>query len=310
MKTTSFFLFTFLSFSLIFNLKSFAQIRIGKDTKETIELRYKNTSALKKTTLMVALDDENSLVSKKLIANIETYWKFTPYQFIKATEITKYLKDPKYSILMLGGSGPDYDNAFGYCILLGDKKNKTTAEGAITAKVVSSVQLPDNWTKKTGLTLLDFKYLITFFVQALQKDVTDSYEKKVHKTYGYKNAYYFDGGVEEIKDMKVLISQDGLNPDFKKANFLKNFGLKDEQVIIVEKEDIEKALEIQDDKVAFIYDFTGKLGTIYSVKNAHAIAYGSDYNMKPYKIWLYGASAVGLGAFIYYVKTRGAADEQ
>ncbi len=295
------FLGLLLFFNLTFNINSSAQLRIGKDTKSTTEKWYKRASALKKTTLMVAIDDENSLVSKKLIAAVETYWKFTPHQFIKTTEIDKYLKDPQYSILFLAKFVSDTKaSEYAYGIVLGDKKNKKIGDAAL----VSSIPLPDSWTKKTGATLLDFKYLTTFFVQALQKDVTDSYEKKIHKTYAHKHAHYYDNGLEEIKDKKILISKAALNPDFNKTNFLRNFGLKEEQVFIVEKEGIEEALEKQDEKVAFIYDFTGKLGTIYSIKGANALAYGSDYNMRLNDIYKYTASAAGIGVFIYIVKTQ------
>lgn len=211
------------------------------------------------------------------------------------------MNDPKYSVLFLGKYGSDKNSdGFAYGIILGDKKNKKIGD----AKVVTSIPLPDSWSKKTGATLLDFKYLITFFVQTLQKDVSDTYEKKEHTIHRYKYSYYYDDGVNEIKDKKVLISKDALNPDFNKTNFLRNFGLKDEQVIIVEKEDIERALEKQDDKVAFIYDFTGKVGVIHSVKGATAIAYGSDHNMRLNAIYKYTASVAGLGVFIYIVKTK------
>lgn len=83
MKKTRFFLLTFFYFSLIFNLKSFAQKKVYTSTKSASGGWYIHASELKNTTLMVALDDENSLVSKKLIANIEAFGNLLPMNLLK-----------------------------------------------------------------------------------------------------------------------------------------------------------------------------------------------------------------------------------
>lgn len=294
-----------LSLALLINAKSHAQRRIGKDTRSMTSAAFKDAEKLKKTTLLVALDDENSEVSKKLIKEMETYWKFNTFKFIKATEINTYQVDPKYSILMLAKyMTAKQADGYAYSIILGDKKNKTSKSGTMSARPIASVPLPDTWNRKTGATLIDYSYLITFFVQNLQEQAIQGYEKKVHKTYKYKNALYYDEGFKEIKDMTVLISKAGLNKDFKKKYFVKNFGLKDEQVMIVEKEDIEMALQKQDEKVAIVYDFSFKSGSIYSIKGAHQMAYGSSANMLGYKIYYYSATAVGSATALYLYKRQ------
>src|ERR1700722_7284509 len=56
--------------------------------------------ALKKTTLLVVLDDEGSDYSKLYKKAFEDYWKFTPYKFIESFQVIDYSSKPGYSFLM------------------------------------------------------------------------------------------------------------------------------------------------------------------------------------------------------------------
>ncbi len=64
------------------------------------EDRVKRVETLKSTTLLVVIDSETSAMGKEYKKAFDTYWKFTPYKFIKSSEVIGYAAKPGYSLFM------------------------------------------------------------------------------------------------------------------------------------------------------------------------------------------------------------------
>ena len=241
--------------------------------------------------LIVLLDNDAAFASDILISSVEKYWKLTEYDFVKAEQCSEYISDDKYAVLGLfkhvSGDKSKKATEYTFSILLGNKKNKKVND----AEIVASVSLPDIETFNSGNKLMEYDYLIPFFIKNLDATINDYLNKKVNKIEKKKNAYFYNDGFEVLKNKKVLISKNATGKYFKIKQFCKNFSLKSEQVKLADKQEIADAIEAQDEQIAFIYDITTN-GKIFDAKTSKPLAYGTGINVLKFELIGYSISAV------------------
>jgi hypothetical protein len=287
----------FVACSILITINTQAQNRLEKEKAKDVEADYKNATDLKKTTLMVVVDEDQPELTERLKSSIEQYWKHTKYEYIKPSQVEEYIKKKDYSVLDIFRVIQGKETmSFMYAILLGDTKNKNLND----AKIIASIRLPDKWQKNTGSDLKEFDYLIPFFIQSLNKYVEDDLKKIVDKTYAKGNAIFYNDGFNILKNKKIIVYKEAINEKFKKKSFCKNFSINDEQVTFVNKEDIQKAIDKKDANVAFVFNMEST-GVIYDAKTSEPLAYGSGMNLTVSKIISRGTAAVALGGFIYFI---------
>lgn len=273
---------SFFSFILLFScLTSFADKEKTKAvyTETQIQDIYLQSEKLKNTTLLVIIDDAKSSPGKKLTSALEKNWNFNPYKIVKSDSIDQYIANPKYSILTIY-----YENstetdapAQGYYlgVFIGDEKNKTfdgTDEFislAIPGRKIKTLSKRDSILKENT-------YLFNFFIKNLNNQLIKAHQKTNSNviTSSKNLCTYYDSGKDLLANKTILICQEGIDAKFNPKAFIKNFNLKPEQLKIVEKKEIESAINKQNEKIAFGYDFSGGKGKIFDASTGTLLAEG------------------------------------
>lgn len=172
------------------------------------DISYKHIEWLKKTTLLVVLDDPQSDLGQALMSSFNKFWKFTPLKFIKLSELESYIKDPQYSlfsfcrlktnndqvspnpILKIDPADPyitdkNFDYVYMYQItlsrgnddLITDKKYRLSSEKV--AAFFSHVDVDP----KPGMTLLDIQHqtipMLDFYVMMLE-NYAEAIDKRLY----------------------------------------------------------------------------------------------------------------------------------
>lgn len=263
---------------ILMTLNINAQSELGRDRGSDIGRKNLSAERLKGTTLVVLLDNEMPVISDKLKSSMSKYWKHTKYEFANTDQMNTYLKDDKYSVLGIFRHVREDDKKrvleYSFSILLGNKKNKEVND----AEIVASVSLPDTWAKGVGSMIIEYDYLIPFFIKHLNTTVGEYLNKEANEINRKGNAYYYNNGKEKLIGKTILINEKGTGKSFNIKQFCKNFSLKKDQVKMVSKEEIEKAIEREDDSIAFVYDMT-LTGKIFDAKTTKTLAYGTGINI-------------------------------
>lgn len=233
---------------------------------------YNNTIKLKSTKLMIAIDEENQPeLLERFKSGMEKFWTYTSYEFINPNEVEKYIKNKNYSVLVLLKYTMNEFMIYNYSIILGNEENKSIKDANIN--IVADVNFPNIPNKNTQHSLTKYDYLTPFFIRLLDckiKKTLNKDEKQKIKRKG--KAFYFDDGFDILhKKEKIFINESGINKDFDLNKFCKIFALSPVNVKIVNKEEIEKIIDDQDESVAFVYDYSFK-GNIYDAKTAKLLS--------------------------------------
>lgn len=259
-----------------------------------------NATKLQGTTLCVVIQDENHPTYQKLKAAVEKFWDFNKYQFIKKEKISTYINNPKYSVLTFIGmtheatsnaSKPNLsistfdlaDNinrfaGWGLYVLLGDPNNKyqfrpksgTSFPVADIHPVTSYVFGEDKWEKGS------FDYLVVHALRATLHDLkSDAKNLKIQENgvrgtiEKEKKAIFYNDG--KIKIDRILYVEKEMAGTGTEAKYAEALGITAEQVKIVSRDEIAKAVENSED-----VNYTMKLNPggplIYSAKDARPIA--------------------------------------
>lgn len=273
-----------------------AQLTVGKKTGYQIEEDYKHASELKKTTLMVILENNDEFESSKLISSIKKLWNFNEIEFADQNQLKEILSNPKLSALTIY-SLKSYETSkeikgYGVGIFLGSKVNK---DGELNkAKIVASMRLPSLSLKKSGHVLKDFDFISALITQNLQYKVNSYLNKETEKTFKVKNALFYDNGQSKIANQEILILDEIVPAKFDKEIFLRNGKLKSNNVKIVSKNEIESAIKAGDPKTSVVYDADGYTMNVYSADNCKQLATIAHKKMTGNKIYIYGVSIASI----------------
>lgn len=299
------FLKTFLlSIFTLWSLGVFAELK-EKDLYTPVQLEdiYLQSEKIKNTTLLVTIDDPKSSSGKKLIAAMEKNWKFNPYKIVNGDSINQYISNPKYSILTIYYENANDKNplsqGYQFGIFLGDEKIKEFDK----AEEFVSIAFPGSKLKTTSKgdsILKENNYLFSFFVKNLNSQLTRANQKINAKVKSSKSlCSYYDNAQEILAGKTILICQDGIDAKFDPKAFVKNFNLKPEQLKIVEKKEIENAINKQNDKIAFGYDFRGGNGKLFDASNGNLLAEGFAKKTILKKVLIYSVAPVFAGVLIW-----------
>lgn len=268
-----------------------------KATSSEIEFATK----LKKTTLLVAIDNEKSIEDQELMDAVSTYWKFTPFKFVKSSEIEKSYSDPSFSFMLtVTYRRLDQENnvfSANFLSIMIGKKGATKLNDLIysqNSKDVKSLEIVLPYDKKVvnkevSVQMRDYSIYIPFYINYFQKIVEDFNAKKkieyVAPDFGVKPIYYNDGKID-LQNKVLLINKNDLSNEFNKELFDKYFATNSAGLNltykIVDPSEIKKAIEKKDSKYVFWYnaqDFSnhklakGCSGIIYSCSDSKLLAY-------------------------------------
>ncbi len=258
---------------------------------------YTQSEKLKNTTLLVIIDDTKSSSGKKLIAAMEKSWNFNPYKIVQGDSIDQYISNPKYSILTIyyedGAEKKSLTHGYNFGIFIGDEKNKKfdMAEEFISIAIPGS---KSKTTSKSDSVLKENNYLFNFYIKNLNNQVLKANQKINSKveTSSKNLCSYYDNGKELLANKTILICQEGIDAKFDPKAFVKNFNIKPEQLKIVEKKEIETAINKQNEKIAFGYDFSGGNGKLYDASKGTLLAEGFAKGTLKTKILIYSIAPV------------------
>lgn len=269
------------------------------------QINYNYAIKLKETTLLVAIDDEKSAIDQALMNAVNTYWKYTPYKFIKSSEIEKNCSDPSYSFLVkatYGTTSTNYQPTYLF-LLLGKKGAQDLSELSrkTSERILRSIEivLPyegDMLYKTINKSLRDYSIYLPFYLNYFQ-DIMNAFSSKESISWGEPriemgnhrvciNSKFYNNGKKELQNKTLLINKNELSNEFNKENFDKNFykntkGL-NLSYKIVEPTDIQRAIEQKETNYVFWYNVqyfneTGKgkgyVGYIYSCNNDKQLSY-------------------------------------
>ena len=209
---------------------------------------------LKKTTLMVVIEDEESTYTQILKTSLEKYWTHTKFEFIKSDEVEKYISDENYSLLMslkyVDSEKDKTANDYTFSIILGDENTKEIKD----AKIIKSILIPGKWNRKTGMKMLEYEYLLPFFIQNLESQIALDLKKISYKTILKKGINYYNNGLEILPKKTILIYKDAVKKDFDLEIFCDNLNIDYNKARLVSKEELMKVIEDRDDRYAIVYD--------------------------------------------------------
>lgn len=234
-------LFSFYSFFTIAQVYPPSPAKIKKEACE----------ALKKTTLLVVLTDEQSSESQTIIAGFDKYWKYNKYEFITTHDVDKYKENALYSYFSFQNQSFEI-NLF---------KTKYYGLSDETFPLVTSFYLtgmPEPADHKEGEIPYDFEFAFPHILVAMQKEIDDQLAmKKVLTTYRKGVTYY--EGAKEILDKKIVLiwnelsRKAGCSDSIAKKGVSLFLNKSQDSIFIVSKEQIQKAIEEKDDNIAISY---------------------------------------------------------
>lgn len=253
---------------------------------------YENAKAVKESKLLVVLSDKGCALDDSIKSNMNRYWTFCNYDFIKESEYDKYIVQEGYSILSVLAEVPNgYKNIinYSYFLKLGSKKNKNLNTGWVAKKPVPCFE---DENKKIVLTTYD--YLISYFIKTIQNQLEYDFnskgieekEKLSKEDMGNNIISYNKGGHAKLSKMKIILCKDDVkNVEYAKSLISTITSLDKTKIELVSSEEIFMTLaEGKDDIAIFFQNYS--VFKIFAAKDLETLAYG----------------AIGLGGGIYHKK--------
>ena len=138
----------------------------------------------------------------------------------------------------------------------------------------------------------------------MQNEVEKALQKTNTQVASDIKCTYYDNGKEVLSGKTILIAQEGIDARFNSKAFLKNFNLNPDQLKIVDAKEIETALNKQNDKIAFAYDFAEGQGKIFDASKNTLLAEGFAKKTLKNKIIAYTAAPLFILLLVLLLSTN------
>ncbi|MBN2681387.1 MAG: hypothetical protein JXR58_02655, partial [Bacteroidales bacterium] len=232
------------SLLLIISFLSYSQNEVG--TREQIETFFK-------TTTLVVVDDNPLLeYNMEIKEAIEKSWKITEYKFISRTEYEEKRKDANYSFITLDDAVFEKDQTKAeytfMCLSLGGNY-KTSSEMPQLCTVPLSYKDVDEET---------YAYKIGTLINFVQNHMLLTSQNTTLK--GTNIIGYYNKNISSIKDKTLYLVKEELGSEVNTEKKIKE--VYPYKFKLVEREEIEEAIDRNDDSVVFLHK-VGPTGTQY-----------------------------------------------
>jgi len=211
---------------------TFGQIKMATD---------KDIAAFKKTTTLLVLDENNPGDFNEVIeACMKTFWKITPFQVISINDFEKKRKDPKYSFIILTEASikhiNDYYNFNILNFILGSSNGTLDDMPDLGSVPLSYVDVDEE----------SYLYKMGAFLMYMQLNITNPEKNENIRVQNLK-----DICSPELKNKELWFVKEDLADDVNTVEKIKK--IYPYAVKIVTEEDIEKAINEKNSKVAFLH---------------------------------------------------------
>lgn len=209
---------------------------------------------VKNSTLLVVLYEEDDLYNDNIREIIETYWKFTPYQFVDTAElyeITKLKDDKEYSMLVRNNglrmvnrvNGTDRIQSNHLAIYLLDKGSDMrnyTGKDALTQFQMKDVRNTMEYFHKLPVLI---KYMQHYLNFVNEKKPTEDSHPKLLKAFN-------SSLTTKLQDYTLMVEAEAVKDQLELADLTEVY---DYSVEIVEPEQILAAVQNEEEKTAFLH---------------------------------------------------------
>ena len=246
---------------------------------------------LKKTTLLVVLDDEQSELGQSVIKSFDTHWKFSKYEFIGIADIEKYRKDENYSIFKFERRDyPMTSGEYGYSIYF----KGSLIQYVEVYKNVMGLQNGISTLKNDDFMNIHIKSTLFLgcYILRLQQQMEDAINKvkyaheklKVKSDDGNSRIDYYDCEIGSITNKSILIHEE-IGDSLSKAVIARSLNMEPGKIFVVTAEEIIKAVDEQSGNILVIYDLNSSNAVAYSVKGKVVFSYmdAAFYKKNPYQ---------------------------
>ena len=259
-----------LIFMFLFNtVASFCQY-YGSDI-EPKEIK-KRIEKFKKTTLLVTLDDEQSSVGQTIIASFDKYWKFTKYEFINTSDLSKYVNNASYSHFIFAHANTEVMEESGYAVYLGTKRASMQSNDIQKTELVHFHAVHDvPWNSSSTSTQENCEFVFSHILLNMQSSIQDIYNDTKYEMHKGDGVYYYGNGYNEMHAKTLLI----LDEIPKQANNVDTSAKRaisvwlnksPDSILFVSREQIRKAIEENDKSVIICYSAWMNVPTYYSTQ--------------------------------------------
>jgi hypothetical protein len=228
--------------SLLFCIPVFLHAQTGNHKA------YPLYSQAKKTTTLVVLEDEDCAYNKMMKESVERFWKFTPYEFIKQSEMPDYMMKWEYSMLIRNNRQFPLPN--GHVQMHNDISlfmcNKETIMDYPGVDEIAGINLED-------ITLEDdYLYKLPGLIRAMQDYLAFLDEGDFDKTSLLEKLdKYENRRSEELSELTLLICEDDLPESLNNADMLESlykYGIR-----TVDKDAITEAIFSEATNIAYVH---------------------------------------------------------